>query len=153
VKALAALLTGPEHGHTKLGAIGSVAPAFLAVCSPGLTGAHRYCYGGRLVADCDQAGLLACGVYAHPSLMKKADLDKLSAPASFALAESDGAFDSSLIAHAKTALNGRIANELVVYPGTCHGFACRGDLNIESVRQGVEGAHAQAVDWFRMYLL
>jgi hypothetical protein len=153
VKALAALLTRPEHGHIKLGAIGSVAPAFLTVCISGLTGARSYCYGGRLVADLDQTGMLACGVYAHPSLMKKADLDKLSAPASFALAESDGAFDGSFIAHAKTALNGSVANELVVYPVTCHGFAARGDLNIESVRQGVEGAHAQAVDWFRKYLL
>jgi carboxymethylenebutenolidase len=91
-------------------------------------------------------------VYAHPSLLKKADLDALSAPASFALAESDDAFDDPLVAHAKTALDGRVANELVVYPGTCHGFAARGDLNIESVRKGAEGAHTQAANWFRKYL-
>jgi hypothetical protein len=32
VKALAALLTGPEHGHTKLGAVGSVARCLVTAC-------------------------------------------------------------------------------------------------------------------------
>jgi carboxymethylenebutenolidase len=86
-------------------------------------------------------------------MLAKKDLVALSSPSAFALAESDAAFPENMVAAAKGALDGRIPHELIVYPGTCHGFAARGDLSIESVRKGAEGAHAQAVAWFRKYLL
>jgi carboxymethylenebutenolidase len=108
----------------------------------------RYCYGAALTASLDKAGATAASAYVHPSMVSKADVAALKNPSTFAVAESDQ-FDAPMLAYVRETLPGA---EVVSYPGTCHGFAARGDLRIDSVREGCEGALVQVVNWFRTHL-
>jgi dienelactone hydrolase len=88
----------------------------------------------------------------HPSIVSKADVGALKTPSTFAIAEDDD-FDAPMLAYVNEALaGGKIACETHTYPGTCHGFASRGDLRIDSVREGCEGALAQTIRWFTAHL-
>jgi dienelactone hydrolase len=112
----------------------------------------RYCFGGKLGAELNAKGLTDATVLAHPSLITKADIDALKTPSTFALSELDHAFDESMTEYVQKTLKDKIPMEVVTYPGTVHGFASRGDLSVESVRKGSEGAMVQAVNWFKKYL-
>jgi acetyl esterase/lipase len=84
-------------------------------------------------------------------MVSKADVSALKTPSTFAVAEVD-TFDAPMLAYAKSTMDGKIACETHTYPGTCHGFASRGDLRIDSVREGCEGALAQTIRWFTTHL-
>jgi carboxymethylenebutenolidase len=113
-----------------------------------------YCWGAKYVTDLNSAGVTTCSVLAHPSRLKKEDIASLKGPTSFALGEVDHAFSEDMITFSKKKLDElKVANEFVVYEGTTHGFAARGNLDIEVIRKGYEGALAQTAAWFTKYLL
>jgi hypothetical protein len=97
-------------------------------------------------------------------------LSSLTSPSTFALAELDHNFSDSMRQIAESYLNeNKIDSEFVVvrvsrcialtlvmvfqYPGTTHGFAARGNLSIDIVKEGFEGAFAQTASWIRKNLL
>lgn len=87
-------------------------------------------------------------------MLEKADISSLVTPTAFALAELDEAFSDAMRIFAGADLEKRkIAHEITTYEGTAHGFAARGNLKIELVRKGWEGALVQASEWFKRYLL
>lgn len=133
-KEFVSLLKTNEHGYTKLGAIG-------------------YCYGAKMVAESNASDLIDASAFVHPSGLSDADIDWLKTPATFALAELDNAFsDEMRIASEKKLKEKGVNAEFVVYDGTTHGFAVRGDMKEEATRKGQEGAIAQASGWFGKFL-
>ena len=114
----------------------------------------RYCYGAKFTTDLNASGVTTCSVLAHPTLLGKSDIAGLVSPTSFALAEVDEGFNENMQAYARANLAERkVESELRVYEGTAHGFAARGNMEIEIIRKGCEAALTQAVEWFEKYLL
>lgn len=129
------LLKTSEHGYTKLGAVG-------------------YCYGAKMVAESNASGLTDASAFVHPSLLSDADIASLKTPATFGLAELDKAFSDEMRVRSETKLKEKgVTAEFVVYGGTTHGFAVRGDMKHEATRKGQEGAIAQVSGWFEKYLV
>lgn len=105
------------------------------------------------MTDLNASGVTACSVLAHPSLLGKSDIASLGSPTSFALAEVDEGFNDKMQEYTRANLADRkIDNELHVYEGTAHGFAARGNMEIEVIRKGCEAALVQAAEWFDKYL-
>lgn len=46
-----------------------------------------------------------------------------------------------------------IDTEFVVYPNEVHGFAVRGDINVESEKAAKEKATSQTVEFFKKHLV
>jgi dienelactone hydrolase len=152
MRALVQELKGDKYGHSKIGTIGLVfwTNIFYIV----LMSIHRYCYGGKLCAMLSFEGLSDATALAHPSMLNKSDLNGLKTPTRFLLAEVDDQFTDDLLAYAKSATQkSGIPAEFTVYPGTCHGFAARGNLGIESVKNGFDGHVIESVAWFKKYLM
>jgi dienelactone hydrolase len=79
-------------------------------------------------------------------MIYKPDLDNLKTPTRFLLAELDNSFKPDMVEYAKETLAKKgVPAEFTTYPGTCHGYAARGNLAIESVRKGFEGRLIESV--------
>jgi dienelactone hydrolase len=90
---------------------------------------------------------------AHPGLVTKNDLDKLKTPTCFLLAEVDSSFKPDIVQYAQQAVQKTgIPAKFTTYPGTCHGFASRGNLKIGDVKKGFEGHLIESVEWFKRYM-
>lgn len=106
------------------------------------------------MTDLNASGITACSVLAHPSLVGKSDIAGLVSPTSFALAEVDDNFNDKMQAYVRATLAERkVDNELRVHEGTAHGFASRGNMEIETIKKGYQAALTQAAEWFEKYLL
>jgi carboxymethylenebutenolidase len=113
-----------------------------------------YCYGAKMVVETNKAGLTQASGLVHPSMLKESDIDALKTPTTFALAELDDAFPDSLHKFSEKKLaEKKVVSEFVVYEDTTHGFASRGDLELEATRKGQEGATQQIAQWFSKHLL
>ncbi len=121
-------------------------------------GAAGFCWGGKhtvLLAhgatttmDGEKKNLIDAGFTGHPSLLAiPEDIDKITVPVSFALAELDNSVKADKIEEVKKVMEGK-EGEVKVYLGAGHGFCVRADMAVEdSGRQAVE-SEEQAVDFF-----
>lgn len=121
-------------------------------------GAAGFCWGGKhtvLLAhgatttmDGEKKNLIDAGFTGHPSLLAiPEDIEKITIPVSFALAELDHNVKADRIVEVKKVMEGK-EGEVKVYLGAGHGFCVRADMEVEdSGRQAVE-SEEQAVDFF-----
>jgi dienelactone hydrolase len=106
-----------------------------------------------MTAELNASTLTDASVFCHPSLLALADIDSLRSPAAFALAELDDAFpEKTRTLSEKKLSEKKLDHEFVVYDGTTHGFAMRGNLDVEVIRKGQQGAIDQTAQWFIKYL-
>lgn len=117
----------------------------------GVTG---YCFGGlysaTLAAD---PSLVDVGFACHPSALNDTVLHNINVPFGFACAAKDDFFSPDYAAKAQEYLiNKKIPTEMVVYPGTEHGFAARPDFGNEQTRTAFYAAIQQTVDFLHKYL-
>ena len=103
-----------------------------------------YCYGVfsgyNLAVTGEVDALVAC----HPSFLKPEDAASYNRPVLFNCAEEDHAFTPELRKTFETVAGPKGA-KFIVYPGTTHGFAARGDASMADARKQ---AHDEAVKFF-----
>jgi len=127
----------------------------IKVMHPGYrVGATGYCFGGLYSVYLGESQqYIDVGFACHPSLVSETMLNAISIPFGFACAEVDGYFPPSVAEKAKEYLiQKKIPVDLVVYPGTEHGFGARPDLGNEAIRNAFYASIQQTVDFFNKYL-
>lgn len=117
--------------------------------------ATGHCLGGRYVADLTFDGVIAAGLYHHPSLLEIADLDKLAAfatPSLWNCCETDQMFPKEKQDALKKAFEGKSGFEYHYFAGASHGFSVRGDMSIPAVKAAKEGAFTNSVKFLQAHL-
>lgn len=127
-----------------------------------------FCWGGRyacLLAQREkwilsdktyrEGGLVDAVFAAHPSLLAiPKDIELIAKPVSFAMAEEDERLPMKDVEKIIEILGKQkmFKSEVVTYDGAKHGFALRGNIEIQAQRENMENSQDQAVNWFKQYL-
>lgn len=125
-----------EHGFKKLGAIG-------------------FCYGGWAVFQLGAKGknLVDCISTAHPSLLKKEEIDAVGVPVQIIAPENDPQLTPELKAHANSVIPSlNLEYDYQYFPGSNHGFAVKCDQSDVKQKKALERAKNAAVGWFAQFL-
>jgi len=113
-----------------------------------------YCYGGKvavLLAG-EEAPVVDAISVAHPSALEvPKDIEPIKVPSLFACAESDWLFNKSKRTTSQKILEAKqgVGSKFVVYPGTQHGFAVRGNKNDPVVCKARAAAAQEAVSFLQ----
>ncbi|KAJ5192235.1 hypothetical protein N7449_008377 [Penicillium cf. viridicatum] len=109
-------------------------------------GAVGYCFGAK-------TNKIDVGFIAHPSFITHEELGAIRGPLSIAAAETDSIFTTQLRHESEDTLI-KVGQpwQINLFSGVAHGFAVRGDLNVQSQKWAKEQAFVQAVTWFNLYL-
>ena len=90
---------------------------------------------------------------AHPSLLKKDEIDNIAVPVQIHAPEHDPAFTQELKEHANSVIPTlNVAYDYQYYPGQTHGFACKADESKPEAKKAMERAKNAAVAWFSTWL-
>ncbi|KAF8579943.1 alpha/beta-hydrolase [Ramaria rubella] len=121
-----------------------------------------FCIGGRYVFDLAFDNMIQVAATAHPTFLKvPADHERLlatsRAPLLINAAEVDELYPIASQLKGDEILGGGkykpgYRKMYVMWPGTTHGFAVRGDINIPAVKAAKEGAFKATVDFFLKHL-
>jgi carboxymethylenebutenolidase len=103
-----------------------------------------YCYGFFAGWHLSTTGEVDSAVGCHPSFLKPEDASGYNRPVLFNCAEQDQAFTPELKKTFETVAGPKGAR-FIVYPGTTHGFAARGDASVAEQRKR---AHDEATKFF-----
>ena len=114
-----------------------------------------FCWGAKFALRLGKLDAFKSVVAAHPSLVvPNDDLVGLKAPTLFLLAEKDESFHEQLKEESFALLASQdTVMHSIVYPGTTHGFAVRGDQNNQLIAFARDDAAQQAIDWFNKYFI
>ncbi|KAL9133349.1 MAG: hypothetical protein Q9175_005470 [Cornicularia normoerica] len=125
-----------EHGFQKLGAVG-------------------FCWGGWAVFQLGAKGknLVDCISTAHPSLLKKEEIDAVSVPVQIIAPEHDPQFTLDLKAYANSVIPSlNLEYDYQYFPGSTHGFTVRCDQSDVKQKKAFERAKNAGVGWFAQFL-
>jgi dienelactone hydrolase len=129
------------------------------------TGVAGYCWGGKFVTllcqDTEKsstgASIVDCGFTAHPSLLEvPADVEPVTKPMSVSIGDADFALGIDKVREMERIFKAKDGGgekfEVTVLPGARHGFAVRGNMEVQAEKDQMESATKQAVDWFGKWL-
>ncbi|KAL7933596.1 Alpha/Beta hydrolase protein [Trichoderma chlorosporum] len=121
-------------------------------------GAAGFCWGGKQVvllgqgAAIDGRPLIDAGFTGHPSFLSlPSDIEKLTSPVSFALAEHDEQISVEKAENIKAIVEAKpeaARGESTVYPQTGHGFCVRLDQKFPQSLKEADDAIEQCIKWF-----
>ncbi|EJD35047.1 dienelactone hydrolase endo-1,3,1,4-beta-D-glucanase [Auricularia subglabra TFB-10046 SS5] len=119
-----------QHGYERIGVVG-------------------YCFGGSLSLRLSSTDLIHGAVIAHPGGAPLDLVNAIKIPTVWLCAEEDTYFSSDARDAAERAMASREnpPHELIVYPGTTHGFAARPALQYPRVKEAFEKAFAKTVEF------
>jgi len=112
-----------------------------------------FCWGGRFAITMNY--LFDATVAAHPSRVKLPDeLQEVTKPISFAVAEMDKQFDAKRADETEALLQSRGFSdfEVVVYKGAHHGWTVRTDMAYPEKKAKRDQARDQVLNWFEKHL-
>ncbi|KAH8820144.1 dienelactone hydrolase family protein [Xylogone sp. PMI_703] len=116
-------------------------------------GGVGFCYGGRYVVRYLKGGAFNAGYTAHPSFITCDELKAIKKPLSIAASEIDTIFTREhRFESEKILADLHIPYQINVYGGVEHGFALRGDLNVEEIRFATNQSFQQSINWFKTWL-
>lgn len=117
-------------------------------------GLAGYCWGGRYALTLNH--LFDATFAAHPSRVKfPAELDGITKPISFVVAETDKQYNAERAEATEALLRGKGFNdfEIVVFKGVHHGWTVRTDMANPDKRAKRDQARDQALNWFEKHLI
>jgi len=120
-------------------------------------GATGYCWGGRYSILLTH-NLVDAAVACHPSFLGvPADLEGIKAPVSIAVGDKDGMYsdadqEATKKFFAEQLTPKGIDTDFQLYVDQVHGFAVRGDINVEAEKAAKEKVTSQTVEWFKKHL-
>ncbi|KAK7685585.1 hypothetical protein QCA50_011452 [Cerrena zonata] len=112
-----------------------------------------FCWGGRYAITSNSE--FDATVAAHPSLVSfPSELNKITKPISFALAETDPDYNEArgIETEKKLKARGFTDFEVVVYRGVKHGWTLRCNMADQEKKEARDKALEQVVSWFEKYL-
>lgn len=90
---------------------------------------------------------------AHPAFTMEEEFANIQGPLSIAAAEKDPVFTESDRRRAQEVLSKvDVSWQVSLYGAMNHGFAIRGDRNINKERLAMDAAFAQAEVWFKLHI-
>ncbi|KAJ8518990.1 hypothetical protein ONZ45_g3976 [Pleurotus djamor] len=108
-----------------------------------------YCFGAPYVFQDASSDWLTSGAVAHPSLLNEDHFNAIKKPLFFSCAEIDHTFPLDKRRRAEDILIGLKATyHFQVFSGVAHGFAVRGDPNVENTRWAKEQSAQNIIGWF-----
>ncbi|KAJ3066047.1 hypothetical protein HK102_007748, partial [Quaeritorhiza haematococci] len=146
-----------RHGDAKtMPLLLSFLSTFKQAYSIKYVGTIGYCWGGRysfLLAGRD--GLIDACAAAHPSFVGVPnDIEDIKRPCLVLCAEEDGVFPESSRVKTEEILKSKdFDSKVLLYPGTKHGFAVRGNEDNPVVLQARDDALKETVEFFKKHLV
>ncbi|KAJ2912402.1 hypothetical protein MD484_g8011, partial [Candolleomyces efflorescens] len=108
-----------------------------------------YCFGGPYALAAAERDQIVSVAFAHPSRLTEDHFKTLTKPLLIAAAEIDNAFPAASRRRAIDILTEKKATfHLQLFSGVVHGFATKGDPNIENSRWAKEEAARSIINWF-----
>ncbi|KAG1736990.1 Alpha/Beta hydrolase protein [Suillus lakei] len=108
-----------------------------------------YCFGAPFVMDMCSDGTIVAGALAHPAFLEESHFEKLDGPILLSCAEDDFLFPLAPRRRAEDIMVSRKCTYyLQVFSGIKHGFAVRGDPDIETERWAKEESARGIKEWF-----
>ncbi|EUC33591.1 hypothetical protein COCCADRAFT_4891 [Bipolaris zeicola 26-R-13] len=116
-------------------------------------GGIGYCFGGKYVCRWLKPGSLDAGFIAHPSFVDADEVRGVQRPLSIAAAETDEIFPAEKRRQTEDILKEtKVSYQVFLYSHVEHGFATKGNLEIDRERFAKEQAFFQAVFWMDEYV-
>ncbi|KAG0697750.1 dienelactone hydrolase [Suillus ampliporus] len=108
-----------------------------------------YCFGAPFVMDLCSAGSVVAGALAHPAFLDESHFEKLDRPLMLSCPEDDLTFPHASRRRAEDIMVRRKCTYYFqVFSGVTHGFAIRGDPDIETERWAKEASARGIKEWF-----
>jgi len=113
-----------------------------------------FCYGGRISALLASTDKTTACVICHPAPLKiPEEIESIKVPTLWICAETDQSFPSAARKTTEELLAKRgMKSTFKDYPGTTHGFACRGDPKDEKVEKAKADALQNAIQFYKQQL-
>jgi len=112
-----------------------------------------YCFGAPFATDLAATDLLVAAAFAHPSALTEEQFQNVKKPLLLSCAEVDRAFPVEARRRAEDILVANKTNyHIQVFAGVSHGFATRGDPNIEIECWAKEESARGIIGWFTRFV-
>lgn len=111
-----------------------------------------YCFGAPFALDLATTDNVVASAFAHPAFLKEDHFTKLIKPLLLSCAETDHTFPLESRRRAEDLLVSIKANyHIQVFSGVSHGFAVRGDPEVENERWAKEESARSVIAWFARF--
>ncbi|KAH8113614.1 alpha/beta-hydrolase [Phellopilus nigrolimitatus] len=111
-----------------------------------------YCFGAPFVCEAGASGKMVAGAVAHPGSLDESHFRNINVPLLLSCAEEDHTFSTEFRRRAEGILvEDKKVYHLQVFGGVKHGFAVRGDPNVENERWAKEECARTTVEWFKRF--
>ncbi|KAF8168564.1 Alpha/Beta hydrolase protein [Crassisporium funariophilum] len=108
-----------------------------------------YCFGGPFALEIATTNDVVASAFAHPAFLNEDHFTKITKPLLLSCAETDATFPSESRRRAEDLLaENKATYHVQVFSGVTHGFALRGDPEIENARWAKEESARSIIDWF-----
>lgn len=113
-------------------------------------GVVGHCFGAKFaIQQLSEKGKASVAAVAHPSMVEIDEVAQIKRPILISCAENDPVFTDDLRHKTEDKLKEIGARyQFDKFSGTDHGFACRGDTSIETVKYAQEKALLDMIYWF-----
>ncbi|KIJ24036.1 hypothetical protein M422DRAFT_275274 [Sphaerobolus stellatus SS14] len=117
-------------------------------------GTVGYCFGASFVMDIRATDKVKAGAFAHPSFLDENHFRKLKRPLLLACAEEDHTFSPESRHQSEELLKANQATYFYqLFSGVKHGFALRGNMEVEHERWAKEQSAYGMVSWWNRFLV
>ncbi|KAG5637607.1 hypothetical protein H0H81_003999 [Sphagnurus paluster] len=111
-----------------------------------------YCFGAPFALELATTDNVAAAAFAHPALLNEDHFTNITKPLLLSCAEVDRTFPLDSRRRAEDLLVAAKATYLIqVFSGVSHGFATRGDPDVEHERWAKEESARSIVGWFKRF--
>jgi dienelactone hydrolase len=111
-----------------------------------------YCFGGPYALEIATTDDVVAAAFAHPSSLNEDHFKNVKQPLLLSCAETDKAFPSESRRRAEDILaEGKKTYHVQIFSGVSHGFATRGDPEVEQSRWAKEESARSVIGWFKRF--
>jgi len=111
-----------------------------------------YCFGGPFALEIATTNNVVAAAFAHPAALDEDHFKQLKKPLLLSCAETDGSFPAASRHRAEEILTEiKATYHVQLFSGVSHGFATRGDPNVENSRWAKEESARGVINWFKRF--
>ncbi|KAF9561504.1 alpha/beta-hydrolase [Agrocybe pediades] len=111
-----------------------------------------YCFGGPYALEAATKDDFVAVAFAHPTTLNEDNIRKVKRPLLLSCAETDNTFPAASRRRAEDILSEiKATYHIQIFSGVSHGFAVRGDSEVENSRWAKEESARSIVEWFNRF--